>query len=68
MKKPLDIQRMKNKLKYLIAHLDKAFKNRMDGIKNARLFRLFFNQLPIYTPLGGGTASIPILTDVNPIL
>ena len=67
MKKPYDIQRIKNKLKHMVEHLDETFRNQMDGIKKARLFGLFFNQLPTYAQLTGGTAGIPMLTDVNPV-
>ena len=67
MKKPHDIQRIKNRLQHMVAHLDEVVKNQMDSVKKARLFGLFFNQLPTYAQLAGGTHAPSIFTGVNPI-
>ena len=67
MKKPYDIQSIKNKLKHLFEHLDTTARNQMDGIKKARLFGLLFDKLPTYAQLNLRTAGGPILTGVNPI-
>ena len=67
LKKPYDIQRIRQKLKHMVEHMGETARQRMDGVKKARLFGLLFNQLPTYAQIAGGTASMPIFTGVNPI-
>ena len=67
LKKPYDIQKIRQKLQHMVEHLGETARQQMDGVRKARLFSLLFLRFPTYAQLAGGTAGGPVLTDVNPI-
>ncbi len=66
-KKPLDLDRLKARLKHLVEHLGPLFKNQPDPTKKAQLFGLLFDKLPTYADLAGGTDKNLLLLMLNPV-
>lgn len=58
---------IKAKLQHLVEHLHELGQYQMCGTKKARLFGLFFDKLPTYAKLAGGTTQDSIFTEVNPL-
>ena len=67
LKKPYDIQRIKDRLKHLFEHLGETARQQMDSIQKARIFGLLFDKLPTYAQLNLRTADGLVFTDVNPV-
>ena len=66
-KKPVDIDRILERVRYFLEHLDSLLLKQKDPIKKAKLFGLLFNQLPTYEDLDYGTQKTPLFTGVNSV-
>jgi hypothetical protein len=62
-----DMDKVFKRVKQLVAHPQEVFKKQIDPVKKAQLFALFFEKLPTYDDLLGGTPKTPLFTGVHPI-
>lgn len=65
--KPVDWQKLKIRVRYLVEHFDELLIKQVDPVKKAQFFGALFNKLPTYEDLKGGTLGKATFTGVNPI-
>ena len=66
-KKPINIDRILDRVRYFLEHLDLLLLKQQDPHKKAQLFGVLFDQLPTYTDLDYGTQKTPLFTGVNSV-
>ena len=64
-KKPRDVKAICKKVRHMVEHMGQMLGQQMQPAKKAQLFGLFFDRLPTYADLKGGTASKSAFTGVN---
>jgi site-specific DNA recombinase len=62
-----DMDKVFKRVRQLVAHPQEVFRKQIDPVKKAQLFALFFEKLPTYDDLLGGTPKTPLFTGVHPI-
>ena len=65
--KPLDIEAILKKVRYLLEHIDELLLKQANPVRKAQLFGALFNQLPTYDDLDSGTQKTPLFTGVNSV-
>ena len=66
-KKPINIDKILERVRYFMEHLDLLLLRQQDVHKKAQLFGVLFNKLPTYADLDSGTQKTPLFTGVNPV-
>ena len=66
-KKPIDIERILAKVRYVLENLELLLLKQNNPHKKAQLFGVLFDQLPTYADLDYGTQKTPLFTGVNSV-
>ncbi len=67
-KKPIDISKILNRVKYFAENLDKLLLQQIDPIKRGQFFGAIFDKLPNYEQINGRKPKTPLFTGVSPVL
>lgn len=67
-KKPIDISKILNRVKYFVENLDKLLIQQIDPIKRAQFFGAIFDKLPTYEEIKSRKPKTPLFTGVSPVL
>ncbi len=63
--KPRDVKAICGKVRHMVEHMGQMLGQQIQPTKKAQLFGLFFDRLPTYADLKGGTAKKSVFTGVN---
>ncbi len=67
-KKPIDISKVLERVKYFAENLDKLLLQQIDPIKRGQFFGAIFDKAPTYEEIKSRKQNSPLFTGVNPVL